>query len=226
MVYRKIIFQIFLCIFPFVSSFSQENGRVSFSINFGLNGNFNVNDYYKYGPGITFYDKNFIGTTGGAELKYRLNKSSHITLGYMQSENSRVVNFFGTNNGILLDIMDFTLRHNEYIFYAGYERSLFKNNKDFKIQGGIYYVRFVMQEIELIDNSINIWERNKANAGMNELGIFIGFQYSRKIDTHFELGIQSRLFYVVTAVFLDQVTLTPTLTYHFSKPKTKINSTP
>jgi len=202
-------------------SFSQENSKISVAINFGLNGNFNVNDYYKNPPGITFYDKDFIGTTGGAELKYRLSQSSNITLGYMQSQNSRVVNFFGTNNGISLDIMDFTLRHKEHIFYAGYERSLFKHNPAFKIQGGIYYVRFAMQEIELINNSINIWERNKVNAGMNELGVFMGIQYSRKIDTHFELGIQSRIFYVVTAVFLDQITLTPTLTYHFSKTKTK-----
>jgi hypothetical protein len=217
----KIIFQICFCLFSFTSSMSQDNGRFSLSINYGINGNFNATDYYKYGPGITFYDKNFIGTNGGAELKYRLNNASHITIGYLQSENSRVVNFSGTNNGISLYIMDFTLRHKEHIFYAGYERSLFKRNPAFKMQGGVYYVRFAMQEIELLGNSINIWERNTENAGMNELGVFVGFQYSCKIDTHFELGIQSRVFYVVTAVFMDQITLTPTLTYHFSKSKNK-----
>jgi len=217
---RKIIFQICVCIFPFASSMSQENGRFALSANFGLNGSFFVRSYPENGPGIEFYKKNFIGTSGGAEIKYRLNKRSFLTLGYMQSANKKAVDFYGTNNGISLDIINFNIRHIEHIFYAGYERSLFKRNPGFKIQGGIYYVVPKQQEIELIGNSINIWERSK-NFGLEELGIFIGFQYSRKIDTHFELGIQTRLFYEFTSNIFSQVTLTPTLTYHFSKTKTK-----
>lgn len=56
---------------------------------------------------------------------------------------------------------------------------------------------------------------------MNELGVYVGFQYSRKINTHFNIGVQSRLFYEVTTGILSQVTLTPTLTYQFSKSKRK-----
>ena len=144
----------------------------------------------------------------------------------MQSVNKKAVDFNGTNNGITLDIMSFNIRHIENIFYGGYELSLFKNSPGFRIQGGVYYVMQSQQEIEIVGNSIYIWERNKANAGFNELGVFIGIQYSRKIDTHFELGIQSRLFYEFTSNILSQVTLTPTLTYHFSKRKAKRNSTP
>ncbi len=220
MISRKIIFQICICIFPFLSSLSQENGRFSLSANFGLNGSFFVRSYPENGPGIEFYKKNFIGTAGGAEIKYRLNNRSFLSIGYMQSENKKEVDFYGVNSGISLDIISFNIRHNEHIFYAGYERSLFKRNPGLKMQGGIYYVVPVQQEIELIGNSINIWERSK-DFGFEELGIFIGFHYSRKIDTHFELGIQSRLFYEFTANIFSQVTLTPTLTYHFSKHKTK-----
>ena len=226
MISRKIIFQIFLCIFPFVSSFSQESSRISLSANFGLNGSFFVRGYPEDGPGIEFYKKNFVGISGGGELKYRLNNRSLISLGYMQSVNKKAVDFNGTNNGITLDIMSFNIRHIENIFYGGYELSLFKNSPGFRIQGGVYYVMQSQQEIEIVGNSIYIWERNKANAGFNELGVFIGIQYSRKIDTHFELGIQSRLFYEFTSNILSQVTLTPTLTYHFSKRKAKRNSTP
>ena len=226
MISRKIIFQIFLCIFPFVSSFSQESSRISLSANFGLNGSFFVRSYPENGPGIEFYKKNFVGTSGGAEMKYRLNKPSSITLGYMHSVNRRVVNFNGTNNGITLYIMDFTIRHIENIFYGGYERNLFKRNPEFKIQGGLYYVLLAQQDIEILFNSISIGEYNKRNAGFHELGIFLGLQYSRKIDTHFELGIQSRLFYEFTSNIFSQVTLTPTLMYHFSKSKAKRNSTP
>jgi hypothetical protein len=221
----KIIILISIYIISFSSVLSQENGRISLSANFGLNGSFFVRSYPENGSGIEFYKKNFIGTSSGAELKYKLNTRSFLSLGYMQSVNKKEVDFYGVNSGISLDIISFNIRHNEHIFYAGYERSLLKRTPELKIQGGVYYVVPVQQEIELIGNSINIWERSK-NFGLEELGVFIGFQYSRKIDTHFELGIQSRLFYEFTSNIFSQVTLTPTLTYHFSKPKAKRNSIP
>jgi hypothetical protein len=219
---KKIILLIYISIFTFSVSKAQENARIALSVNFGLNGNFFVRSYDESGPGILFLKKKFVGTSGGAELKYRLNKRSSIVLGYMKSENKRVVDFNGTNNNITLDIMSFNIRHNEHIFYAGYERNLFKRVPGVNIQGGLYYVRLAQQEIELLGNSIYIWEQNTSNSGFNELGVFIGLQYSRKIDTHFELGIQSRLFYEFTSDILSQITLTPTLTYNFQKRKPKI----
>jgi hypothetical protein len=218
---RKVIIYICFCLFLCTASWAQENGRISLSANFGLNGNFFVRSYDESGPGILFYEKNFAGVSGGAEIKFRLNRNSFLTLGYMESTNKRVVDFYGANNNIELYIQSFNISHKEHIFYAGYERNLFKRYPEWKVQGGIYYVKFAQQEIELLGNSINIWERNQRNAGLNELGVFIGFQYSRKIDTHFDLGLQSRLFYEFTSNTLEQVTLTPTLTYHFSKSKRK-----
>jgi hypothetical protein len=168
---RKNIVQICICLFLFTPSWAQENSRLALSINYGLNGSFSVKGYDESGPGILFYEKNFVGTSGAIELKYRLDKRSHITLGYMQSNNKWAVDFYGTNNNITLYILSFTIRHTEHIYYAGYEWSLIKRNPGFKIQGGIYYVNLVQQEIELLGNSINIWERNTRNAGLNDLGV-------------------------------------------------------
>jgi hypothetical protein len=216
---RKIIINICICLIPCTASLAQETGRIALSANFGLNGNFFVRSYDESGPGILFYKKNFVGVSGGTEIKYRLNRSSSLVLGYMESTNKRRVDFYGVNNNIELYIQSFNIRHKEHIFYTGYERNLFRRHPDWKIQGGIYYVKLAQQEIELLGNSIYIRELNTKNAGFNELGIFIGFQYSHAIDTHFDLGVQSRLFYEITTGILSQVTLTPTLTYHFSKSK-------
>lgn len=218
---KKIILLFNIYLIPFTPSVAQDNSRFSISINYGLNGSFFVRSYDESGPGIHFYNKNFIGTSGGAELKYRLNKRSTIALGYMESNNKRVADFYGTNNNITLNIWSFTIRHTEHIYYAGYEHNLFKHNPGLRLQVGIYYVKPVQQEIEVTNNSINIWERKKSNAHLNDLGVYLGFQYSRKIDTHFDLGVQSRIFYEVTTGILSQVTLTPTLAYHFSKSKRK-----
>jgi hypothetical protein len=218
---NKFIIQISICIIFFAKSWAQEHGKFALSINYGVNGSFFVRSYSESGPGIQFYKKNFIGTSGGGELKYRLNKRSAIALGYMQSNNKRVVDFFGTNNNISLDIWSFTIRHTEHIYYAGYEYNLLRHNVGLRLQGGGYYVKPVQQEIELTSNRINIWERKKSNTHLNDLGVYMGVQYSHAIDTHFDLGVQSRIFYEVTTGILSQVTLTPTLIYHFSKSKRK-----
>jgi hypothetical protein len=130
------------------------------------------------------------------------------------------VDFYGSNNGIYLNIWSFRIRHIEHIFFGGYQYNT-KKPKGLIFEGGIFYSRTVQQEIELLGNTINIWERKYGNARFNELGVFVGIQYKRPIADQLDLGIQSRLFYEFTANILAQVTLTPTLTYHFSKSKKK-----
>jgi hypothetical protein len=204
-----------------LSARSQEHSRFSVSANFGLNGNFFVRSYdEENAPGIVFYDKNFIGTAGGIEVGFQLNQRSSFTAGYMRSENSRLVDFYGSNNGIFLDIMSFRIRHIEHIFFGGYQYHINKP-KGLIFEGGIFYSRTIQQEIELFGNSINIWERKYGNARLNELGVFAGIQYKRPIADQLDLGIQSRLFYEFTSNILSQITLTPTLTYHFRKSTRK-----
>ena len=48
-----------------------------------------------------------------------------------------------------------------------------------------------------------------------EGGTFLGFGFSRKIDTKFELGIKSRVYYLISVSSFELVTLTPTLSYTF-----------
>ena len=137
--------------------------------------------------------------------------------------NPKEVNYDGPFNGIYLQIRDFNIRHINNIFQVYYERNMFKKIEGLDFQLGIFYIRTVQQEIELANyaNSIYIWERNFSNARLNELGAFFGVHYSKKIDTKFELGIQSRIYYAISTDILELITLTPTLTYHFSKSKKK-----
>jgi hypothetical protein len=50
---------------------------------------------------------------------------------------------------------------------------------------------------------ISAWERKQSNAHLTELGVYIGFQYRHKIDSHFDLGIQSRLYNEVSSNILS-----------------------
>ena len=58
-------------------------------------------------------------------------------------------------------------------------------------------------------------ERNSKNSGLAEGGVFVGIGYSKKIDTKFELGLKSRVYYLVSVQTLEAITLTPTLSYRF-----------
>lgn len=74
------------------------------------------------------------------------------------------------------------------------------------------------QEIEIADRTnggVLVEERNYKSYKIEEGGIFLGFHYSKKIDTKFDLGIKSRIYYLVSTNSLEAITLTPTLTYHF-----------
>jgi len=215
---------IFGFLFTSIATYAQSKNTVSLSVHYGANGNFFVQSYDEYGgPGnsISFYKKNFIGIAGGMELKYHINQYSNLQTGYMHSVNKRVINY--TNEPTLprIVIRDFSIRHFENIFYLGYERVFSKKQPFLFFQFGIFYSRTQQQEIDIYSTSVIFDERNFSNSRLEEGGAYIGLHYSRKIDTHFELGIQSRLFYEISSNILAQITLTPTLTYHFSKPKAK-----
>jgi hypothetical protein len=220
---KKLIFFIILSFSNFLT-FSQDLGKFSLSANFGLNGNFFVRSYDELGgpTGVTsFLKKDFVGKAGGIETIYHLNKRSDLSLGYTHSENKSVVSYSENFNYVQLLIKDFTIRHLENIFHFSYKRVLFKKIAGLRGEIGIFYSRTIQQEIDILPNVIVFQERKFSNANFNEGGAFIGLQYAKKIDTHFELGIQSRLFYEISSDILAQITLTPTLAYHFAKSKKK-----
>lgn len=220
---KKLLFFSIFLISTF-TAYCQDLGKFSLSANFGLNGNFFVRSYDELdGPtGVTsFLKKDFIGKAGGIELIYHLNNRSELLLGYTHSENKRVVTYSENFGNVQLLINDFTIRHLENIFHFSYKRVLFKKIINLKGELGIFYSRTIQQEIDIYPNVIVFQERKFSNANFNEGGAFIGLQYSKLIDKHFELGIQSRLFYEISSDILAQITFTPTLTYHFSKLKNK-----
>lgn len=69
--------------------------------------------------------------------------------------------------------------------------------------------------IENWNNYLTIEETNFKNSNSVEGGILAGIAYSKKIDTHFELGIKAKVYYLLSTSTMEAITLTPTLRYRF-----------
>lgn len=198
--------------------FAQKGKKFSLEINYGLNGNFFVRSYDEVGgpPAKRFLNKNFIGSIGGAEMEYALNKKSRLGLAYATSKNSKEINYSGSV--IPITIINFHITHINKFFQLFYNRNLSKKITGLTYEAGLFYLRMNQQEIEITDRTnggVLVEERNYKSYKLEEGGIFLGFHYSKKIDTKFDLGIKSRIYYLVSTNSLEAITLTPTLTYHF-----------
>lgn len=198
---------------------AQRNGSLSLEINYGLQGNFFVRNYNETGgpgPKTYFYNKHFIGSIGGSELKYKLGQKGNLGIAYARSVSSRKISYSGPFNSINLRITDYRVTHTDIFYQLFYERSLRKISP-VKAQIGLFYLRMNQQEVELSNyiNTISFEERNYKNSKLEEGGAFFGLHYSKKIDTKFELGIKSRVYYLISTNELEAITLTPTLTYTF-----------
>lgn len=73
----------------------------------------------------------------------------------------------------------------------------------------------LQQEIIASPFGVFLQERNYKNSKLEEGGAFIGLQYSKKIDTKFDLGMKAKFYYLISTGSPEAITLTPTLTYHF-----------
>jgi len=196
-------------------------GRFSLSVHAGPNGNFSVRRINEAtGQQIgDFSKKNFIGLVFETEAKFALNERSWLLGGYMRSKNSREINYSQNASGVNVIIEDFTISSKENKFYVGFEREISRKIRGLNALVGAFYSTYEDESIQVGLRDVNVYERNVHNAGFNDLGAFVGLHYERKIDTHFKFGIQSRVYFNITAVYFEQVTLTPTLTYTFSKKK-------
>lgn len=199
---------------------TAQHSRFSIEGNYGVQRNFFVTSYDESPNSFfqtSFYKKAPIGTIGGIELKYRVGKRGALTLGYAGSVNSRTVSYSNTINGVAVGIADFKITHKNRFFQLGYEYALQKKNPSVFVEAGLFYVRPFQQEIDISQSRrvILFEERNFNNSRLEEGGIFIGFTYTKKIDTKFRLGIKSRLYYLASTNSLEAVTLTPVLSYSF-----------
>ncbi len=199
--------------------FSQ--GRFSLSVHAGPNGNFFVRSYDEgqLQGGVEFLKKNFIGFVFEGEAKYALNARSRLMGGYMYSINTRSVSTRQNSGGVNIVLEDWTIRHRQNSFYLGYEREIAKKLKGLNALMGLYYATYKQEEITITSGNAQFIERNFQNAELNDAGVFVGLHFERNIDPHVKLGIQSRFYFNVTSAIFEQMTLTPTLTYTFSKKK-------
>ena len=214
---RTTLFILF-CVISF-NAFPQ-NSKFSLEANFGINGNFFVvNRDEESGPTdkTYFYTKNFIGKIGGFEANYQIGKKSLLFAGYNRSVNAAQKNYSGRVGNIDIAIRDFTIRDINNIFLAGYRRDFFqkKFRGAFELGTVLMYSSNQVIMIENWDNIVYIDESNYKNSQSVEGGVFAGFQISKKIDNHFDLGIRFRAHYLISVSSLEMITLTPTLCYRF-----------
>ena len=215
--------QFFLLLFTIAfSNLTYSQKKLSIESNYGINGNFFVRSYDETSRPFVkkFYKKNFIGSIAGIELKYQTGKSSNIGLAYSRSRNSKEINFYGTV--LPVAIIDYHISHinNYYMFY--YERLFSKKTNGFMYHIGLVYQRGSQQEIDLgdlVNGGASFDERNYKNSRLEEGGFVFGLQYSKFIDTRFELGIKTRGYFLVSTGSFDLIVLTPAPTYHFGKGK-------
>ena len=195
---------------------AQQSNKLSIEASYGLQGNFFVRSYEELGrpDGTAFLNKNFIGSIGGLEMNYQVTKMASVSIGYAQSTNNRKINYINSLNGVGVYITDFEIKHESRFYQFNYQRSLSKKYTNFKFELGLYYLRTQQQEIA-IGNYIACEQRNFANSYLEEGGISAGFHYKIKVDTHFDFGIRSRIYYLISTNELYAFSFTPTLTYRF-----------
>jgi hypothetical protein len=193
---------------------AQTKNRISLEINYGLNGNFFVRSYDETAPPPVkrFLKKEFIGNVGGFEVKYNLTAKSSINLAYAKSVNKREINY---DNGVNTSILYFNISHVNHFYQLFYETTFSKKIKYLKLHGGVFYLRMNQQEVDASLVGVSFEERDFKHYKLEEGGAFLGFQFLKKIDTKFDLGIRSRVYYTISTSSFEAITLTPTLTYHF-----------
>src|SRR4051812_3106016 len=160
---KNILFSLIL-VFSFGTAFTQKKSKLSISINYGLNGNFFVQDYNEISPSgeVSLLKKNFIGTIAGLEVNYRVGNNSSIGLAYSRSSNKGEKNYHTIINGVDIYVEDFNLRHINNFYQLFYERGFSRKNMDWSYHAGIFLINSAQQEIEF-DNFLQaafVRERN------------------------------------------------------------------
>lgn len=207
----------------FIIGYSQNHSKFTFAFNYGMNGNFFVRGYNETSPlnEVLLYKKNFIGSIGGVELTYKLGAVSKIGVGYSRSVNQGKKNFETFLNGVEILIKDFNITHKNSFFQVLVDLELVKKQFALSYQMGGYLVYTSMQELligpgDIFTNpAIIVRERNTENSHLQEAGVFLGFNLTRPVNTQFNIGLNSRVYYTASARFLELVSFTPSLTFNF-----------
>ncbi|TAE17355.1 MAG: hypothetical protein EAY72_02430 [Bacteroidetes bacterium] len=205
-----------LLMVSFFFSLAQTKNRFQIQANYRLNGNFFVRSYDELTSpnGATqFYNKNFVGTIGGIEVKYRIGKNTFLGLGFDRSANSRSINY--TSNVVPFYIQDFTITHWNSFHNIFVNKDFSKKKVIISTGVGLYYLRSQQQEIDASLQGIALEQRNFKNSRLEELGASVDLEYKYKIDTHIHLGLRTRFYYTLSTAMPEAIVLAPTLSYTF-----------
>lgn len=198
----------------------QGQSKFSLQVNYGVNGNFFVRSYdesSRNSNSVFLLKKNFIGPASGIELNYKISRKSSLGIGYARTVNSGKKNYYVSDNQLNVLINDFKVRNIDNFYFIQYSRSIIKNAPNFKAHLGMVIMTDSKQEI-IIDNAnkiVEVDERTYSNSNSIEAGVLGGLEYSKHIDTKFELGLKTRIYYLISVGSLETFTITPVLTYHF-----------
>ena len=163
------------------------------------------------------YKKSLLGTAGGIQVSYNIDRRSAVTAAYTRTNNKGRKNYGTDFSQTQVYIKDFNLRHMNDFFQIGYERSFSVSNPLFRYHAGLVLVNSQQQVISIHSwgSGISIVEHNQWGLSQSEAGVFGGIQFSKKVDTNFEAGIKLRGYFLVSTGTFEAITLTPTLAYNF-----------
>ena len=158
---------------------AQTKNRISLEINYGIGGNFFVRSYDETRPipVAAFYNKNFIGSIGGFEVKYNITNNSSLNLAFARSVNKREITYDIGGN---VTILYFHISHINNFYQLFYETALSKKIKYFKVHGGIYYLRMSQQEVDVTPVGALFEERDFEHNKLEEGGVFLGIHFLKK----------------------------------------------
>ena len=187
---------------------------------YGANINFRLSGYNETpGPFYTtaFFKKHLLGSVGGLNFLMSVSKKSNIGIGYMRSANTRTINYSGANFPV--DIYNWRIYHVNNIYQVFYRYAQQKNKQKYFANAGLFYVRPLQQEIELIDRqqrgSVLFEERSYKRNRLEEGGAFLGLGYKYQLAKNVGVGVQSNLYFTISTNRFELLSLTPTVSFDF-----------
>lgn len=202
---------------------AQVAGRWSVEAGFGLQGNFFViNKFYadnRFSDGSAeFNRKNFIGTLGALEVAYNLGKRGALNAGVSFTANNRKIDFATTVNGVPVLLDNFRITHRNQFFQLGYQYRVTPQSPRLLVEAGLFYLRMQQQEVEISATTplgISLIERDYNDYKLEEGGVFAGIGTGHRFTEHWEAGLRSRLYFLVSTGSFEAITLSPYIRYRF-----------
>jgi hypothetical protein len=214
--------RIILCLFilTFIPCFvliaQQTENKLKVQTFFGWSGNFYVKspDYNTPNPNERrFFRKDFSGTGAGFDISYQIGKRGAIGLGYARSVNKGTQDWEVAIGSNTLAIQSFDTRHENVFVNLFYEhKHNLKNEFYVSWQVGFSWFYSNQQEISISNNDplrtlYTFQERKRMENG----GVISGIEFGRKLSSHVDLGIRTRLYWITPTGLFESIFVSPVL---------------